>query len=231
MSKIWFTSDLHLCQKNIIRDLSNWSHANPDSLRDFKDQYVMSQHIIDKINEYVDKKDHLYILGDLYFGKDVKELMTYLRQITCKNLYLTLGNHDYLVTNNLEEFEKIFKFIGHVIELNHRFPLPEADPNRDPWKGRQMIVMCHYAMRVWNKSHHGSWMLYGHSHSSLDNLASQKSEAIPINDFYLQHPTMDVGVDNINRLFGEYRPISFDELQKHFRKKRVLTIDHHEKTF
>jgi hypothetical protein len=24
-------------------------------------------------------------------------------------------------------------------------------------------VLCHYAMRVWNRSHHGAWHLYGHS--------------------------------------------------------------------
>ena len=31
----------------------------------------------------------------------------------------------------------------------------------------QDIVLCHYAMRVWQKSHYGAWMLYGHSHGTL----------------------------------------------------------------
>ena len=40
---------------------------------------------------------------------------------------------------------------------------------------------------------------------------------------------MDVGVDNINRLFGEYRPISFDELLTIINSKKDIYIDHHEK--
>jgi hypothetical protein len=31
----------------------------------------------------------------------------------------------------------------------------------------QPIVLCHYAMRVWNRSHHGAWHLYGHSRGNL----------------------------------------------------------------
>ncbi len=28
----------------------------------------------------------------------------------------------------------------------------------------QSLTLCHYAMRVWNKSHFNAWQLYGHSH-------------------------------------------------------------------
>ena len=31
----------------------------------------------------------------------------------------------------------------------------------------QLVVLCHYAMRVWDRSHYGSWHLYGHSHGNL----------------------------------------------------------------
>ena len=45
------------------------------------------------------------------------------------------------------------------------YELKVNDP--DGRHGKQGIVLCHYAMRVWNKSHHGNFMLYGHSHGSL----------------------------------------------------------------
>jgi len=63
----------------------------------------------------------------------------------------------------------------------------------------QNIFLFHYACRVWNKSHRGSWQLYGHSHSNLEPWDNQ----------------LDVGVDNIAKLVGEYRPISFYEVQKY----------------
>jgi len=77
--------------------------------------------------------------------------------------------------------------------------------NHDKWMNRtyheiwvksiegQTVVACHYAMRVWPQSHHGSYMLYGHSHGKLPPLGLQ----------------WDVGVDNNN-----YYPISFNELKE-----------------
>ena len=57
----------------------------------------------------------------------------------------------------------------------------------------QPIVICHYAMRVWNRSHHGAWHLYGHSHGNLPDTPTSLS--------------MDVGVDTHN-----FRPWHFDEI-------------------
>jgi calcineurin-like phosphoesterase family protein len=54
------------------------------------------------------------------------------------------------------------------------------------------ITLCHYAMRVWNKSHFNAWQLFGHSHATLSPIGKQ----------------YDIGVDN-----NEFRPISFKQLQ------------------
>jgi calcineurin-like phosphoesterase family protein len=56
----------------------------------------------------------------------------------------------------------------------------------------QPIVICHYAMRVWNRSHHGAWHLYGHSHGNLPDTPSL---------------SMDVGVDT-----HDFRPWHFDKI-------------------
>lgn len=55
------------------------------------------------------------------------------------------------------------------------------------------ITLCHYAMRVWNKSHFNAWQLYGHSHGNLSPLGKQ----------------YDVGVDN-----NDFNPISLEKLIK-----------------
>ena len=48
-------------------------------------------------------------------------------------------------------------------------------------------------MRVWNKSHYGSWELYGHSHGTLEPIGKQ----------------LDVGVDTNN-----FYPYSFEDIKK-----------------
>lgn len=58
----------------------------------------------------------------------------------------------------------------------------------------------------------GSWYLYGHSHGNLPP--------------YDNYKTMDIGIDSIFKLLGEYRPISFEETL--FENKVDLAdIDHY----
>lgn len=73
----------------------------------------------------------------------------------------------------------------------------------------QRIILCHYAFRVWNSSHHGSWHLYGHSHGSLpDDLGAL---------------SWDVGSDNNN-----FTPISFEQVKEIMSHKTFVPVDHHE---
>lgn len=228
MKKLWFTSDLHLMQRNIIKKLSKWESAH--DLRDFEDQNEMSWHMVDQINKYVQPQDDLWILGDVYFGKDFSELEKFMKNIHTPNKHLILGNHDWIITKNYEESKKLFKSIDLRKELKLRFPLPGTDPDRDKWEGRVHINLNHYAERVWNKSHRGAWMLYGHSHSSLDDLNIGK-EGIErdINAFYAKTRTMDVGMDNVFKLTGEYKPLEFWEIFTIFESRTDLFIDHHDR--
>jgi len=47
----------------------------------------------------------------------------------------------------------------------------------------------------------GGYHLYGHGHGKYEKQLKR-----------LSHRSMDVGVDNIHRLTGEWRPISLDEV-------------------
>ena len=79
-----------------------------------------------------------------------------------------------------------FEWIRDYYELS----IPDSEAAR----GRQLIVLCHYAFRVWNVSHHGSYHLYGHSHGSLEDDPNALS--------------FDIGVD-----CHDFYPLSYEEVK------------------
>lgn len=183
---IYFTSDTHFGHNNIIKYCE----------RPFDNVHIMDQVMFDRINETVGVDDTLYILGDFCFkgGKPIE----YRSRIMCQDVRLILGNHDkrsdYIDNLSAARVDVGFTSVREVEELIHC---------------NQRIYLSHYPHRSWPASHKGSWMLYGHVHSTLDNEDKNSSRK-----------TLDVGVDNtINygKMFGE--PWSFKELQKLFGKK------------
>ena len=77
------------------------------------------------------------------------------------------------------------------------------------------VVMCHYPLLVWNKSHYGSWCLHGHSHHSLDSLNVKTKR-------------FDVGVDTTVKYDNSsYAPYSFSEIKKIMDKRQYKSVDHH----
>jgi calcineurin-like phosphoesterase family protein len=165
----------------------------------------MDAHLIAKINEYVKPEDTLYHLGDFAFNR--RSMDTYYgirKQIKCKTIHFVFGNHDDTLEQKREYLEKIFASYPEYLKEVH--------------VNNQHIVLCHYSMAVWNKSHRGSWNLYGHSHAGAEE---NLDEILP------DRRSMDVGVDNAYRLLGEYRPFSFNEVKQIMDKKSGCVIDHH----
>ncbi len=128
--------------------------------RPFADAASMDTEIIERLNSAVAKRDLLYFLGD--FCRFGKEALDYRRRIRCKNIFFVEGNHDIGTRKIASEF---------------RWWQQLAEAKVD----RQVVVLCHYAMRVWHHSFRGSWHLYGHSHGRLPDDPAALS--------------MDVGVD------------------------------------
>ncbi|KKN70947.1 hypothetical protein LCGC14_0425490 [marine sediment metagenome] len=48
----------------------------------------------------------------------------------------------------------------------------------------QFIVVCHYAMRRWERSHYGSWQLHEHSHGRLESIGLQHDVGVDANNYY-----------------------------------------------
>lgn len=218
MTKLFFTADTHLGHGNIIKysnrpfltvadqkaleeNGGTWKGSFWKMTREAID--MMNDTIINNINSIVGENDILWHMGDFAFApKDsyARTCENYRRRIKCKNMNIIWGNHDepHLIHHLFKETHKL-----HDIYVpNERF----------------RIVLCHYAMAVWEGSHRGNWQLYGHSHMSAEPW---------LNKVMPGRRSVDVGVDNANLLFGSYSPISLDELQKLFSKRDGFSIDHH----
>ena len=203
MPRIWFCSDLHLGHANIIKY----------SKRPFSSVEEHDRILIENWNTYVAHNDLVYFLGDFAYRN--KEGTERLRKRLMGNIHFIEGNHDKAAFAIRDQFT----FYKDVYELK----------TKDSKLGDVRIFMSHYAHRVWNKSHHGAWHLYGHSHNSLPDDPNSLS--------------FDVGVDaTAARLGGkptgqawsglqpqDYRPISLEEVAAVMATKTFKPIDHHGK--
>lgn len=180
---IFFTADTHFNHGNIIK------YCN----RPFESVDEMNREMIKRWNSKVGHNDVVYHLGDFCFCRKygVDDIRYFYHQLNGK-IHLIIGNHDdRRVVHEANVFESI-KDLDRV-----RFD-------------NQKIVLCHYAMRIWNASHHGVWQLYGHSHGTLPDIGGL---------------TFDVGVDNF-----DYYPLSFDEVKSIMDKRGMKMVgadDHH----
>lgn len=184
--QVWFSSDFHLGHKNVIR-FDN---------RPFTTIEEMDDAIINNINALVKEDDHFFYLGDFTFYNDPKKINSLLDRIVCKNIYYIKGNHDKALYKY--DITKRFKWTRELTEIY----VEESDGKR------QGIVLCHYAMRVWDKSHHGTWHLYGHSHGSLPDDPNSLS--------------FDIGCN-----CWSYEPINYATIKKRMGTKTFKPIDHH----
>lgn len=152
--------------------------------RPFTSVEEMDNTLIHNWNAIVRPEDTVYHLGDFAVGGG--PAAPYLRRLN-GTIHFCLGNHDKRLVSAYSGF------IPHVKEVSAE---------------NQKIVLCHYAMKVWNGSHKGDWQLYGHSHGTLPDDPTALS--------------CDVGVDCWN-----YFPVSMEQLRAKMKTKTYKPVDHH----
>lgn len=164
----WLTADLHLEHGNILKYCR----------RPFDSVEEMNRAILDFWFTHVKEEDTLYILGDFWWNRRMKhpltpEFFTNLGYpgVPPGKLYLIRGNHDKEC--DTWPFFDVRDRVTLDIDIGLKYPMP--------------LVMNHYAMRVWDRSHFGSFHVYGHSHGTLPGYGR----------------SMDVGVDTNNFKFYE----------------------------
>ena len=129
--------------------------------------------IIDRFNSMVSEDDIIVFAGDICWENNYREAnRKYLQHINGTHIYLN-GSHDHW--------------------------LPSS--TRRIWRKRidgQLIVVCHFAMRLWESSHFNTWHVYGHSHGHLPG----------------QGKSFDIGVDSHN-----FYPWSWNEIVKEMEQR------------
>jgi len=153
---------------------THWNHKNIIRYcnRPFSSIEEMNQALIDRWNSKVAPGDRVYHLGDFAFGK--KEDILKLTRALNGSTIIIEGSHDHIGEPGNYGFSS-------------KHPLLNISIDGTP------ITLCHYAMRVWHKSHYDAWHLYGHSHGALRTPGK----------------TLDAGVDSNN-----FEPLEFEELKK-----------------
>lgn len=183
----FFTSDTHFGHPNILR------YSN----RPFQDIGDHDRQLTERWNRVVHPADTVYHLGDFCLGKPERAIE--LARSLHGHKHLILGNHDRHLEKN-KDFLACFESVGVLKTI--KIP-DETLPGRN-----QLIVLCHYAMLVWDRSHYGVWQLHGHSHGSL-----------PEDPHALR---LDVGVD-----CHGYRPVGYEQIRTLMGTKSFRPVDHH----
>jgi calcineurin-like phosphoesterase family protein len=172
MSKKFFTADHHFGHENIIK------HCH----RPFASAEEMNRVMVERWNSVVKPNDIVYHVGDIAYKFNRKGLQA-IREQLHGQIYLVPGNHDKVATQMLNAW--------HILPQCSEVSVHA--PGIIPGQNSVRVVLCHYALRVWNASFHGSWHLYGHSHGTLPDLPLSLS--------------FDVGVDCTN-----FYPMSEEEV-------------------
>lgn len=210
--KVWFTADTHCFHKNITYGESVWDNKETGCRR-FDTTQEMSRHIVDQINKYVGQDDMLIHLGDWSFG-GIENIWNFRKQLIVKNIYLCIGNHDnnirknYILPNvyRAEPYSSILLDGKGIHQSDNEYPdyveaqslFTVVDDYMEIMVDKDLFCCMHYPIDEWNDRHHKSYMLHGHQHG---------------NNTY-KKGRLDVGIDNAYKLFGEYRPFSYEDVKQ-----------------
>lgn len=205
-TKIWFTSDLHYWHSNMCFADSIWDDKEK-STRKFTSTKEMSRHLVAQLNKYVGQDDVLFFLGDWSFG-GIENIWNLRKQLICKNIHFIFGNHDHHVVNNviLPNCKRHHPYSWDIIEgkpIGGEYPdyveaqsiFTSAQHYLEIQIDKQLVCMMHYPIDSWNRKH---LHFHGHTHGNFTNKKNR----------------FDVGIDNAFKLYGEYRPFSWEELLK-----------------
>jgi calcineurin-like phosphoesterase family protein len=163
--------------------------------RNFVNLEWMNQYIINEINGKVGVNDLLVLLGDTIMQE--KNYFDFLKKLNCKKVIMLYGNHCNIGKISQVHSEKLL-YHGYYLEL-----LIEG----------QIICCQHYPSFNWNYQDEGSWGLHGHLHSDENHTVKEIHK----------YKSLDVGIDNYYKMFGEYSLFSFEQIKELLKDKLIIS--------
>jgi len=151
----YYISDLHLFCSSQVDDGVG---VNYDG-RPFKSLEEMHGYMLARWNEKVTNADTVYVLGDVAFSGSKGEMISLVAQLKGKKV-LIRGNHD-----DLSDYR--YRQLFHEI-LDYK----ELSENVDGKAYK--LVLCHYPILMWNGQHKGVILLYGHTHTTAEDVFFQE---------------------------------------------------------
>lgn len=184
---VFFTSDQHFGHANVL----NYCARPFATIAEHDDTLVA------RWNARVSDRDVVHVLGDFAL----------CRPDHAAEIARQLRGHKHIVWGNHDKRSRRDKRFLDCFESHHDLVTVKVQ-DADAPDGVQCVVLCHFAMKVWDKSHHGAWHLYGHSHGSMPDDPYSRS--------------LDVGVD-----CWDYAPVSYDEVKAKMALKTWRSVDGH----
>ena len=138
----------------------HYGHANIIRYcnRPFNSVEEMDETLILNHNSVVRAADTVVHVGDFTMRSNANKYIDRL-----------IGNHIFLRGSHDNWMKRIDKTFHEIWECKI---------------GNQYLVACHYAMRIWPRSHYNSWLVYGHSHGRLPPIGKQWDVGVDNNNFY-----------------------------------------------
>ena len=175
---IFFTADQH------------FSHGLLAQIRGFSDIDSMDRALIKAWNDRVKPKDTIYSIGDFTLENPIHACVL-LRQLNGRIKIVPADpGHDHWIDGPFD-FQEPFEGKPGLPEHVEILPpivtikVPKVETGTGTSRN-EIICLCHYPLKTWDRSHYGSWHLHGHSHGKMGIMTSKYS--------------LDVGVDNCTDL-------------------------------
>ncbi len=167
---VLFTSDTHFWHPKVLKE----------GKRPFANVDEMTEALVKNWNEVVTHDDDVWHLGDFALGDQSR--IPNVRYRLNGRIHLCWGNHD---DRDLIEAGGWFDSVQDVGRIT---------------VGDDFVFLSHYAHRVWELSHKGSYHFYGHSHGRAPAIAR----------------SLDVGVD-----CWDFRPVTLAEVKARLKRLRL----------
>lgn len=180
--KRFYIADMHFGHENII------GYDN----RPFINSKSMDDYMIYRWNMAVGKGDEVYILGDMFWKQNQKEMQDILNKLNGMK-HLILGNHDPKMNS---ETKNKFNSISHIKEIKD---------------GGHNLFMCHYPVHAWNRNwYDNSIHLNGHVH-----VTSEYSDTVEVDKMVKElNPNKKGAMINVGVMMPwmYYTPRTLDEI-------------------